>query len=83
MSSRCPTIASHSSPSELSRETATGPSSCGEPELGLDPRTGRVTARVRLGEHRPVRLSTVGEELWVTCQDGAVLEVASTRAESG
>ena len=64
--------------------TAAGDAARGDHRLlRLDPRTGRVTARVRLGEHRPVRLSTVGEELWVTCQDGAVLEVASTRAESG
>jgi hypothetical protein len=59
--------------------TAAGDAARGDHRLlRLDPRTGRVTARVDLGDHRPVRLTAVGEELWVTCQDGAVLVVGSS-----
>jgi outer membrane protein assembly factor BamB len=58
--------------------TATGDSARGDHRLlRVDPRTGRVTARVAIGEHRPTALIVVDDRLWVTCGDGSVLVVAA------
>jgi hypothetical protein len=45
--------------------------------LRLDPRSGRVTARVDLRGHRPVALVAAGDELWAVGGDGTLVAIGS------